>query len=314
MESTTSSTTISAFGVTHIGGSNNVENQDTFFINTDTRVFGVFDGHGQEGKKISETACNIFIAESSSSVKTIEKVFTEVDEVLKHTIGSEPTSGGTTASILCVNENGTCKVCHVGDSEVRMYDSGPGAEAGTGPDGVSLVEDHSATSLPEFMRIRALQTPIQFEFGGKRDDHRPVFVKGTTGKYEFHPEGGFSYCNVRNEYQAYIVGPFNERLAMTRAIGDFNMKKICGVTAEPSVVTSDVIMSHGQQRVFVLASDGLWDGIHYSEVGAILLRPDLVGNAEAAAKELMSVSLAKNKRFFGPSTDNITIVVVYMTV
>ena len=298
---------MSAFGVTHIGGSDNVENQDTFFINTESRVFGVFDGHGHGGKTVSEIACNIFITETES--KKMDTVFTEVDAVLKQTISSDPAAGGTTASVLRINDNGTCTVYHVGDSEVRMY------EKGGETDGVSLVEDHSATSLPEFMRFRALQTPIYFEFGGKYDDHRSVFVKGFDGKFKYHPEGGYSYCNVRNEYQAYIVGPFNERLAMTRALGDFNMKKICGVTAEPSIVTFDnVITKLHTIRAFVLASDGLWDGMHYSDIGAILLRPDLIGNAEAAANELMAVSIATNKRLFGSSADNVTIVVVYVSI
>jgi len=290
---------ISAFGSTHIGGANNNENQDTFFIGD--HMFGVFDGHGVGGKTVAETACAAFAAASLDS--SFPEIFAAAEEAVAR-IGLPVThrDGGTTASCLYIDYDGYCQVGHVGDSEVRYYDD---------VDGVSLTADHSACSLEEFKRIKGTSDPSRFEFTARPPNGvaRPVFVK-RAGEWIMDPRGGNFYCTARRDWATYVVSPDEERLAVTRAIGDFSMKPY-GVSAEPTITTVGPPAA-GVTRAIVLASDGLWDAMTYDEVGAIVRRPDLIGNAEATTA-LMEAALAASNKMFGSSADNTTAIVVYMT-
>jgi serine/threonine protein phosphatase PrpC len=294
---------ISAFGSTNIGGTSNKENQDSYFIGD--HMFGVFDGHGRGGRSVALTTCTVF-AEASldSSFPEIFAAAEKAVSLIKLPIA--PSAGGTTASCLYIDpDEGYCQVGHVGDSEVRYFDDDDGA-------GVSLTADHSACSLEEFLRIKVTPDPSRFEFSPRPPSRtgRPVFVK-QGDDWIMDPRGGNSHCTVRGDWGAYLVSPYDDRLAVTRALGDFHMKPH-GVIAEPTVTTVDPPAA-GVTRAIVLASDGLWDAMKYEEVRAIVRKPELLGNAEAATGALMEAALAKNAAIFGASTDNVTAVVVYTT-
>ena len=289
---------LSAFGISQKGSGSHKENQDTYFLNPHNRLFGVFDGHGARGLLVSEAVRGIFAAKTSIS----ESDFTEADDDLRSIVGSFPRAGGTTASVLSVGEDGSCTVHHVGDSEVRFYDSV------TGERGAPLTEDHSATSVAEFLRYRTLKNRVDPEFTGSGfGGWRPVFIP-TDDSWILNPRGGYACSTVRNDYQAYVVGPHADYLAMTRVLGDFNMKKMEGVIATPSVCRTE----GSRDRVVVMASDGLWDGSTYEEIGRIVMNPDTIGKAEVAANELLALALANNARIFGSDCDDVTILVVYI--
>jgi len=302
-------TKIFSAGATCMGNRN--ENQDTFFIGT--HMFGVFDGHGDKGLSCAETACKVFANASldagfSKLDAGFSKIFADAENTVKivcpHTYHG---AGGTTASILYIDPlEGYCKVAHVGDSEVRYYD--------TEGDGVSLTSDHSPTSLEEFHRIRSQITiPAEHEFQKySAFSARPVFIK-SNDEWIMDPKGGNKYCTVRNDWGTYLVCPdTGQRLAVTRALGDFNMKR-CGVSAEPTITTVDK-PAPNVIRAIVMASDGLWDIMQYAEVGAIVRTPAVLGNAEAATTVLMAAAKASAKKHFGDNADDITAIVVYMTV
>jgi serine/threonine protein phosphatase PrpC len=296
---------ISAFGSTNIGGASNKENQDTYFVKD--HMFGVLDGHGHGGRNAALTACTV-LSEACMDA-SFPMIFADAEEALT-LIGlrNGPTGGGTTASVLYIDPiEGFCQVGHVGDSEVRYFDEDEGA-------GVSLTTDHSACSLEEFKRVRALPGQnITFEFSG-RPPHswaRPAFVK-EGDDWVLDPAGGNYHCTVRGDWGSYVVCPYRtERLAITRALGDFNLKPH-GVSSEPSITTVPA-PAVGVTRAIVLASDGLWDVMKYEEVRAIVRQSELLGNAEAATKALMDAALEANARLFGASADNVTAVIVYMT-
>ena len=296
---------ISASGSTNIGGSGNRENQDAFFVGE--HMFGVFDGHGRAGRSVAMTVCTVFAEASLDDL--FPKMFADAEEATHNVIGSYAPAGagGTTASVLYVDPvEGFCQVGHVGDSEVRYFD-----EEG---DGVSLTEDHSATSLYEFHRVRATSAPADYEFPARPGqwNTRPVFLQDEDGNWAMDPRGGNYHCNVRKDWAAYLMSPCGEdRLAVTRALGDFNMK-FHGVSAEPTVTTVDP-PAEDVIRAIVLASDGLWDAMQYAEVGAVVRDPAVLGNAEAATAALMAAALAANDKHFGDNADNITAVVVYMS-
>jgi serine/threonine protein phosphatase PrpC len=288
---------ISAFGLTHIGGSKNKENQDTFFVGDG--IYGVLDGHGVHGM-----AC---AAAARDCLSRPEATFAEADAaVCPLGVGG----GGTTASILRLNrETGAAEVSHVGDSDVRWYD-------GTVSEGTPLTADHSPTSVDEYRRYQAAGSTALFQYAKYHnwDTPRTIFVPDTsTGEPRQNP-AGYYYSTVRNEWASNIEDrDTRATLAMTRALGDIDFKPI-GVTAEPSVLTAPPVPSgENQVRAYVMASDGVWDIMHYAAVGAILMRPDLIGNAEAAANAILAEALTQQRTLLGSGGDNATVVVIYVT-
>jgi serine/threonine protein phosphatase PrpC len=123
-----------------------------------------------------------------------------------------------------------------------------------------------------------------------------------------NPIGNY-YNTVRKEWAAYLQIPCRSQLAMSRALGDVVMKPY-GVIATPSVLTAPPL---GKTRAIVMASDGVWDTSQYAEIGAIVRRPDHIGNAEAAAKAILAEALAKQTVLLGAYGDNATIIVVYVS-
>ena len=303
---------ISASGQTHIGGSRNRENQDAFYVGD--RRFCVIDGHGKQGKRIAEAARDCFAGAADG--RSFEDMFAEAETVVRSHLPpssyDESGAGGAAASVLQIAEDGTCRVGSVGDSEVRVFDDNEG-------DGVTLTADHSASSLGEFQRIRAAFPDTRFEFTNppatlyhRFFDKKPVFIQDASSEWMLDPTGGRMYCTVRQDWSAYVVGRDGEQLAMTRALGDFNMKA-GGVIATPSVMAA--APAHiGITRAIVMASDGLWDAMQYAEVCAIVRNPALIGNAEAATTALMEAALTAGATHFGSNSDNVTVLVVYVSV
>ena len=292
---------ISAHGITHIGGSSNTENQDKFFIGPNT--FGVFDGHGLRGGQMAAVARDVFAAAGDCD---LTETFAAAEEATKGAAISLTAmrGGGTTAAVLSVAADGACRVAHVGDSEVRYFDEDTG-------DGVSLTADHSPASMEEFLRVLDTPFPADYEFASYpgRRNARPMYVEQDDNSWTLNPAGGNFYRNIRKEWASYLVAGM-ERLSVSRALGDFTMKAR-GVIATPSILSAPAPVG---TRAIVLASDGLWDCLQYDEVRAIVRRPDLIRNAAAAATALMEAGLAAGQRIYGPSCDNITVVVVYVSV
>ena len=291
---------ISAFGVTHIGCSSSRENQDTFFVGDG--VYGVFDGHGGHGLAAAEAARDCL----SSPAAT----FAEAEAAVLST------KGGTTASVVRIDKDtGAIEVSHVGDTEVRYYDLGQ--IEGQSQSGVNLTVDHSPLSKDEFLRIRAREGPkgsFVFARAYRYMPERFVFVEDAAADRGWRVDDAYGnfYSTVRKEWAAYVSNSVGDKLAVTRALGDHHMKP-CGVIAEPSVVTAPPLTSTESPRAVVIASDGVWDVMQYAEIGEIVRRTDLVGNAEAAAHAILGATLEKQRELLGATGgDNATVIVVYV--
>jgi serine/threonine protein phosphatase PrpC len=285
--------------LTDIGGS--TENQDRSFVSEETGTLGVFDGHGVTGSLAAETVCALFAgAEAEPSA-----LFAEAEAALP----TASTDGGTTASLLRINKaTGDILFAHVGDSEGRIFTD-------IGTEGIGLCADHTALSVSEFERMNRTHgtPPSGFRFSG--GSYRHVFAPTGEGGYRVTPLGGFTYCDVRNSWSAYVHSRAGRRLAVTRAIGDYDMKST-GVISEPSVTTVSASASDKAKiRAIVVATDGFWDGMQYTDVSNIVCRPDLLlsQNADAAVAELMEVGKRTNIALFGAETDNITVAVAYVS-
>lgn len=313
---------ITAATATDIGGY--PRNEDRAFINSDAKVAGVFDGHGTYGEEIAQWTLE-WISEHSDAVLNAD-TFSTIDSYLRLRLASHltergipfiqqegafyqvsymspiPLRGGTTSTLVQISEDGRVTAAHVGDSEVRIFDRN-----GVDHD---ICADHTATSLEEYQRIRASHPGAKFVCDGSSVWHapRPVFKQNPDGTVELNPSGPFKVCDVRGSWGAYLRTPDeSESLAMTRALGDFNLKRQAGVIAEPHCKTIEPPTNDVNERNIIVASDGFWDILHYSEVADKLWSFE---TAEEKVESLMALAKEKTVERLGAPNDNITIVVV----
>jgi serine/threonine protein phosphatase PrpC len=308
-------------------------NQDRAFVDPAGRRIGVFDGHGDLGDVAAQVAADTFaaggtFADAETAIhvalrNTMEKrgaTLMEEDGAIaspgprlqalyrRGSYGGRGAiiRGGTTASILTIAEDGALTVVNVGDSDVVVFD-GP-ADPGT-----SLTADHSCTNMAEWTRVHATHPTSRFKFNNPfASTERPVWLP-KEDSWILNPAGGYHYSDVRNSWAAYFTAPDgSESLAMTRALGDFHMKRY-GLSATPSVQTAPP-PAHGTVRAVVIGSDGLWDSLQFEEAREIVYREGLVGNADAASSALLEYGKARARALMGPAYDNIVCAVVYIAV
>jgi serine/threonine protein phosphatase PrpC len=251
---------------------------------------------------VTNEACDI-AQKTTMIAKGVQ--FTECEMAFYSGYHMTPITGGTTATVVKLDPESGAMICaHVGDSEARYYDL-------DNDDGVSMCSDHTPTSKEEFLRVNEKYPYTQFVYSGA-GTQKPIWYPTFTEGWKMVPNG-LQYSDVRGGWTSYVK-PYNSNnwLAMTRALGDYDLQKH-GVSPVPNVATfappvQNVI------RAVVVASDGLWDAVHYKEVCDIVRRDDLLGNADAATKALLEFGIAKSKERFGGQTchDNITVVVAYV--
>lgn len=323
-------------------------NQDRAYVGHETCA--VFDGHGTYGEEVAMW-CVELLAAADKEGKTLD--FAEVQAALRarlmnhgpdayrkyifhetqggiYDTRGQPVRGGTTASILRIDRTtGAITCASVGDSEVRYFDCGADAPA----DGTTLCGDHTATNPEEYARVLAFaaekgRPAARFAYdtqGGRlsREDRCPFVRNEEDTAWVPNPAGGFFHCDVRESWGAYIFAPNGEGLAMTRALGDFNMSRY-GVSQEAHVVTAPppALQENTQMRAVVWASDGMWDLLPYADVGAVVRRAEFVvrgddgqivaGRAAEAAAALLELAKERTRAAFGSLGDNITVGVSYI--
>lgn len=309
-----------AAGATDVGGNPKKENQDTWLANAASGILAVFDGHGQYGLTAATLARDITTAGGSfadaeaafrkSLLSNLDaRASTDGDIVLwgePMTGWSRSIRGGTTASVVrLLGRKLRCE--YVGDSEVMVVDCTTGEFK-------VLTNDHSSTSVAEYeraMREATVVPNVFFDTLGGRFGYgrRPVFIKkdaatAGAGMWELNPAGGHYTSNVRGEWAAYVECG-DTMLNMFRAIGDFGLKK-CGVTCEPEVV--EHILPAAGRSVVLVASDGLFDVLHYEAIRDCILASK-TGTAEEITAAVLKLGLEKGKDIFGSGQDNTTVCV-----
>ena len=332
---------------THIGGS--AEQQDRAVILTlpdGTILSVVADGHGPHGARAAEWAVHWIVAhhhapfgDAGCLLGDAAATFASIDEhiharLLAHLEATGaahmsfgkgiyrpglygmrglPIRGGTTLSVALVSPDGHVAAAHVGDSDIHVFDEHADAE------GVSLMGDHTVTSRAEFDRIRALHPGARFVMeasavGLPAWHDRAVWTKkAADGTFELNPLGPFISTDVREGWGGYLkAADDSEGLAMTRALGDFNLQLLAGVSIEPHCQELPALEPSAapRERVVVNASDGFWDIVHYAEAAEVIWRPENRGSAEATAAALLALGKAKAVERLGALGDNITVSVI----
>jgi serine/threonine protein phosphatase PrpC len=332
---------------THDGGA--PYQQDRAAINPDTRTIGVFDGHGDYGDLAAQTAADTVAASSADTsfadlfgiaeeairdamrtrIKAEGKPLHEFEGALyrTYTPWSGPQAqyrGGTTASVLRIAADGSLSVANVGDSDIVVFD-GPSVthgDAGHRDPGRTLIADHTPTSLPEWERVHAARPTTRFRFNNPHQPwgpDRPVWVPRailnpeTDRPWQLNPAGGFMYTDVRNTWGAYVtVHDGSESLAMTRALGDFHLKRH-GVIATPEIQTAPA-PAPGTTRAVILGSDGVWDTLQFEAARELVYRAEYQGRPDEATAALLELARTTAHSKFGPVVDNLVCAVVYITV
>lgn len=253
------------------------KNQDSYFCKLSFlgrerfNLFGVCDGHGKNGEKVSQFVSEKFpifleIAfkdQENRSMVTDDALFEEVIEELmfrglKQTVKALEESeieckfsGCTFNAIFLINDK-IC-VCNVGDSRAIM------AYEDNIEDVIVLSRDHTPYDQSEKLRIQkngGVISQTMDEFGEACGPLR-VWKKGEN-----------------------LPG-----LAMTRAVGDMYSKSV-GVSWKPDMTVKSLKIS--QQVVIFLSTDGVFEVMSNEDVIKVIAPFIETKNVEAACDTLMA--------------------------
>eukprot|EP00762_Andalucia_godoyi_P002930 ANDGO_04113.mRNA.1 Protein phosphatase 2C homolog 1 len=158
-----------------------------------------------------------------------------------------------------------------------------------------------STSAVAYVRGRSV-------YAGNVGDARVVLLPerdGTAVRMTVDHKGSLESeaLRVRENGGLVLNGRVNAMLLVTRALGDFGLKK--WVIAEPHVQEARIT---GPGGVLVVACDGVWDVMEDQEVCELIVkaRDQKKMSATEAAQYIMKCSLERG------STDNISIIVAYL--
>ncbi len=251
-------------------------------------LFAVFDGHGEQGDKVSEF-CMYELPKALEAhpsldngngdiTRAFKDTFLGVDERLGRRPDIEAFYSGTTAVVGLV-KGSRIWVANAGDSRCVLATADP---AGSG---VLLAQDLSIDQNPD---SPAEMTRI-LKLGG--------FVSPP-------PEPGLS-ARVWLDADFTQVG-----LAMARSIGDHAVKGV-GVIAEPEVLTHE--FRAGADKFLLFASDGVWEFIS-SQEAVDIVSEELHKGVSCACQTLIEQAAARWRDIEGSYRDDISCIVIQLPV
>jgi len=281
------------------------ENQDAYVASASSSGYkslaGVFDGHGEQGRALSEIARssivrNLFNHKDlySDPVAALESAYQEAQRQIEASLASVAQFSGTTA-VAAYRHRDRLYVANVGDSRCVLgrCDS---SRAG---------DRHKFTGAKDGS-LRAVELSSD-QRPGREDERRRILAEGGA----VHP----SVVQVRQGAGPPLLMPAGpERvwdrtgrcgLGVTRSLGDLSMRPF--VTAQPEVSERRL---DPKDKLLVLGSDGVWDRMGSQEAVDIAARHK---DPAAAASEI--ACLARQRWIAdtrGQLSDDITAVVVQL--
>ena len=224
------------------------ENQDTMLVfdnlmnDNSLYLFGIFDGHGDHGKNISEISCE-FIKEyflrqtennQNKELFNKENIFKAISDLVSYiktkTFLDLQFSGTTLNTIFIDNKNNILHCANVGDSRaiaITLNDTI-----------IPLSMDHKPDKPLEKKRIQSQ--------GGEIDR--------------------VNWANT-GPLRVWLKGKDYPGLSISRSIGDLIVEHV-GVTSEPDIKEINIYIQ--QIKIVVLASDGLWEFLPNERVKEIV--------------------------------------------
>ena len=282
-------------------------NQDSYLIrenifNEDFYLYGIFDGHGDNGhlisrfisKYINDFFLNIknYIDNndylSTFNKDNIKKLFLEkkekiinkcqnsLDSDLNTKINFDISLSGSTSLLLFLIEE-TLICANVGDSECFIFKCS-NEDMWTYE---SLSKTHKPTDDEEKKRI--------LENGG-----------------EIHPyydQDGF----YEGPDRIYVKGKTYPGLSLSRSIGDLEGKKI-GIISKPEIIIKRIEENH---KFIIMGSDGLWNVIKPYDANRMVRPYFNKGDIDGACKVLLKKAEAAWKKN-NEERDDITIIIIFI--
>jgi len=278
-------------------------NQDSYLIKENIfeenfNIYGVFDGHGEDGhlisKYISNYTSNYYTNESnfiegSSSLKKSKILLEKSEQIIRQSIKELDTklettkinfdimhSGSTNVLLFLINDTLICS--NIGDSQCYLFNCS-NEDLWTFE---SLAKIHKPSDAEEKKRI--------IESGGEVHPYYDEF-----GMYE-GPD------------RIYIKNKPYPGLSLSRSIGDLDGKNI-GVISDPDIIIKKI---DENSKFIVLGSDGLWDVIRPYDVSRIVRVYFKKGDVDGACKILLNKAVQAWKKN-NEERDDITIIVIFLT-
>jgi len=288
---------VEIYGFTKEGsGPGKNECQDTlsilYNIAHHTHFFAVYDGHGPNGKSVSNFVNKAIASSLTRHAIEMEQaidmgspgtffntMLKSTDNKLMHSSINVANSGSTCISVLVSNNR--CYIANVGDSRAVLCRQ---TELGR----VSVLDlstDHKPTRQDEQSRI--------LQAGGIIE---PMYFNG-------QPVGPLRVWNKAKE----------SGLAMTRALGDSKGKQV-GLTCEPEVTQLDL---GADDKFIIIASDGLWDAMTSKDAVSYIVNYLAAGRAKSEAARALTLEArarwAKTELYQESHyCDDITVVIAFL--
>ena len=289
-------------------------NQDRVFItpklcNSPTSwLFCVYDGNGPKGEKVAQEAGAGIVEAIESNVERVSNPACDAPSVLKRAfvetnkqVAKLPfaEASGCTATVVVVQDLRTLIVANVGDSKAVL------GQGGTGTldlwKAKVLTAEHKPSLPEEKARIEAAGGFVleDEDYGAARvfDNPDPIGQMVAMAGAGMGGIGGAPLIGLGQPWPG---------LAMSRCIGHTGVEKI-GITAEPTVSKHSL---SAEDRVMIIASDGVWDYVSSDE--ACAYAKQFAPDAHSACKAIVETASQRWIEDDPTYSDDISCVVVYL--
>ena len=296
-------------GVTSPGKNENGEqktNQDALVSITninnvrDFNIFGILDGHGPEGQKISEFASEyipsqitkhpeiksltdpeeIYLKLKENNCQIITDAYLSCDEQLKNAEFDAYNSGCTCILVIHIGNHIVCS--NVGDSKgIVAYDEQVG-------------QDEELNYL-ETAELSLVYRPEVLE-----ERNRILMSGGIVEQMKNE------YGQATGPYRVWARGKNFPGLALSRSIGDLLGKNI-GVIPDPGILEYDLSES---TKFIAICSDGVWVYLNNENVKNYGKSFYLDNNASGFCHYIVNQSVGEWEKN-GPNVDDISVVVIF---
>ena len=280
-------------------------------------LLGVCDGHGDLGKVSHFVATNIgkLIKEQSSELTAMEDRWISACLELDQQIKDSGYKGGSTAVFALITET-TIVVANVGDSRCILVQSAPAVipELTEAPAAEGSAErPWMATPQSEGTLVDDADVCVV----AMSEDHKPNLPEEISrieaaGLSVFAET--FAVDNGNQETIYKVKRSEKERLAVSRAFGDFEYKSNSTLAAEEQAVCCVPELKvhrrdNDHDQYLVLACDGIWDVMTNDEVGTFVVNQmEMATDADDVLPKVGDLLL--NECLNRGSTDNMSCVII----
>lgn len=291
-------------------------NQDSFLLIekvlglNDYSIYGVMDGHGTNGNHVSQfvssEAQKFFSNESNYNIPKDTIVTSQlIKEKLEYRDYSlikffyKKMSQELPDAKFDVHFSGTtCVIVFMIDKKVIC--------ANTGDSRAILIKESNSLSMEDkndndpFTHYNTVYLSLDHKPENKEEKERIESLGGFVDQY---PEDGIK----SGPYRVWIKGETYPGIAISRTLGD-EVAESVGVIYNPDIITKEM---NGNDRYFVIASDGVWEFLDNSRVMEIINPFYLQDDPEGACNAIISESTQWWEKE-DIVIDDITVIVVFL--